>query len=429
MKAKQQFNMCGQRAVKPFLRRSTVVVRIPKLSLIALIVGASLFAASCTKGSGDASSEVVARVGSRDITLKQVDSSIKQQLDASGGASLSTAELVAARMTTLDTLIQEEALYQKAQKENLAPDDAKVTQEVQRKKQEARVTEDGFQESLKKAGLTEEDVRDKVRRELAINALREREKTRVSAPTDAEIEKYYNEHKQQFVAERGADISIIVTDPANNGAADDAVGVEAAENKIKAIYEQLKGGADFATIAAQRSEDPSSAQRNGAIGFGSEAALKQSFPTRPELPAQLMKMSPGQYTEPIKDNLAGKWYIFKVSSKIEEPRNLTLADVRQNIIDTLTSQRQQILLNALVTVSIVDANVKNYLAQRIVENPKSIDELRPSPLLEQSKPSGQTQQQPPRIENENQAAPNTNRAPSSAGANSNSRPASSNANR
>ncbi|HET9531229.1 MAG TPA: SurA N-terminal domain-containing protein [Blastocatellia bacterium] len=396
------------------------MARIFRIPFLALVVVASLLFASCKSSSSDPGSEVMARVGSKDITVKQVDSAIKQQIDAGGGRALAPTELVAARLSVLDNLIQEEALFQKAQKENLVPDDAKVTQEVQKKKQEAGVTEEQYQNQIKQAGLTEEDVRDKVRRELAINALREREKARVSAPTDAEIEKYYNENKAQFVAERGVDISIIVTDPANNGAADDAIGEAAAEQKIKAIYEQLRGGADFATIASQRSEDPSSAIRAGNLGFGSEAALKQSFPTRPELPQQLMTMSPGQITEPIKDNLSGKWYIFKVNNKIEQARNLTLNDVRKTIIDTLTQQRQQILLNALMMVALLEANVKNLMAERIVQNPKMITELQPSPLLGQGSEQQQTQQPQPRIENENQAAPKPNSAPASG--NSNARP-------
>jgi parvulin-like peptidyl-prolyl isomerase len=377
------------------------------MTLVAVVVGASLLVASCKNGSSDPGSEVAARVGSRDLTIKQIDSEIKQQMDGAGGRSAFTAaELTAARMSVLDNLIQAEALFQKAQKENLAPDDNKITQEVQKKKQEAGVTEEQYQNQIKQAGLTEEDVREKVRRELAINALREREKARVTAPTDAEIEKYYNENKAQFVAERGADISIIVTDPANNGAADDSVGDPAAEQKIRAIYEQLKGGADFATIASQRSEDPTSAMRAGNIGFGSEAALKQSFAARPDLPQQFMSMSPGQITEPV--NLSGKWYIFKVNNKIDQPRNLTLNDVRKTIIDTLTQQRQQILLNALMMVSLLEANVKNLLAERIVQNPKMINELQPSPLLGQGTEQPQQQAQP-RIENENKAASNANR--------------------
>jgi parvulin-like peptidyl-prolyl isomerase len=373
------------------------------LKPLTFVLSFSLLLAACKGSSDKLTLEVAAKVGSREITLKQVDSTIKQQLDASGpGVSMTSAELVAARLSVLDNLIQEEALFQKAQKENLGPDDTKV-------KQEATMTEDQYQNQIKQAGLTEEDVRDKVRRELAINALRERERTRVSAPTDSEIEKYYTDRKAEFVAQRGTDISMIVVSPANNG------GEAGAEQKIKATYEQLRANSDFATVAAQKSEDQASALRGGSLGFATEAQLRQTFPSRPDMPEKLMSLNVGQYTEPVKDNLSGAWYIFKLNRKQEQPENLTLDRVRADIISTITQQRQQVLLNALVLVTLSESTIKNYLAERIVQNPQSIVEMRPSQLLQQATP----QQPQPRIENENQAAPAARR----------NRPASSNANK
>jgi len=366
------------------------------LKPLTLVLSSSLLLAACKGTSEKSPLEVAAKVGSREIALKQVDSTIKQQLDASGGsASMTPAELVAARLSVLDNLIQEEALFQKAQKESLVPDDTNVKQEVQKRKQDAQVTEEQYQNQIKEAGFTEEEVREKVRRELAINALRERERTRINAPTDGEIEKYYADHKAEFVAQRGADISMIVVSPANNGSE------AGAEQKIKATYEQLRGNSDFATVAAQRSEDQASALRGGRLGFASEAQLRQTFPSRPDIPAKLMSLNEGQYTEPIKDNLAGAWYIFKLNRKQEQPQNLTLNDVRPDIINTITQQRQQVLLNALVLVTLSESTIKNYLAERIVQNPQSIIEMRPSQLLQQATPK----QPQPRIENENQAAP------------------------
>jgi parvulin-like peptidyl-prolyl isomerase len=378
------------------------------LKPVILVLSSCLLLAACKGTSENPALEVAAKVGSREIALKQVDSTIKQQLDASGGsASMTPAELVAARLSVLDNLIQEEALFQKAQKESLVPDDTKVNQEVQKRKQDAQVTEEQYQNQIKEAGFTEEEVREKVRRELAINALRERERTRINAPTDGEIEKYYADHKAEFVAQRGADISMIVVSPANNG-------TEAgAEQKIKATYEQLRGNSDFATVAAQRSEDQASALRGGRLGFASEAQLRQTFPSRPDIPAKLMSLNEGQYTEPIKDNLAGAWYIFKLNRKQEQPQNLTLNDVRPDIINTITQQRQQVLLNALVLVTLSESTIKNYLAERIVQNPQSIIEMRPSQLLQQATPK----QPQPRIENENQAAPAAANRPASSNTN------------
>ena len=387
------------------------------LKPLTLLLFSALLLAACKGGSDNSTLEVAAKVGSREITLKKVDSTIKQQLDASGpAAAMSSAELVAARLSVLDNLIQEEALFQKAQKENLGPDDTKVNQEVQKRKQAATLTEEQYQNQIKQAGFTEEDVRDKVRRELAIDALRERERTRVSAPTDAEIEKYYNDRRAEFVAQRGADISMIVVSPANNG------GEAGAEQKIKAIYEQLRANSDFATVAAQKSEDQASALRGGSLGFATEPQLRQTFPSRQDIPEKLMSLNVGQYTEPVKDNLSGAWYIFKLNRKQEQPENLTLDRVRADIINAITQQRQQVLLNALVLVTLSESSIKNYLAERIVQNPQSIVEMRPSQLLQQTAP----QQPQPRIENENQPAPAGSNRPAASNTN---KPAAANGNK
>ena len=402
--------------------------RSSKTILAVIAILTSLFAAACKNNSKADDSETVAKVGAREITMKQVDRAIKQQLDQSGGSTLSPAELVAARLSALDNLIQEEALFQRAQKDNLVPDDNKVNQEIQRRKQAANLTEDQFQAQVTAAGLTEAELREKIRRDLAISALRDAQNTRVTQPTTAEIEKYYSDHQNEFRAERGVDLAVIATDPQNNGAADDAIGDAQAEQKIKSIYEQLRGGSDFATIASQRSEDSNSALRGGSLGFATEDQLKQIFPTRPELAARLMTMTAGQYTEPIKDNVSNRWYIIKVNQKVEQPRNLSLDDVRANITNQITQQRQGILLNALVVNVVNEAGVKNYFAERIVQNPQIISEMKPSQLLDQTQ---QRPQQPaqPRFENQNQTPANANRPAANANAGAASRPAAANANR
>ena len=430
MKAKPKFNTGGKCPVNPILRRSNAVFRSSKTLLAAIVIATSLSVTACKSGSKGDSSEAVAKVGSREITLKQVDSAIKQQLDQSGGNSLSPAELVAARLAALDNLIQEEALFQRAQKDNLVPDDNKVNQEIQRRKQAANLTEDQYQAQIKAAGMSEEEVREKIRREQAISALRDAQNARVAQPTTAEIEKYYSDHQNEFRAERGVDLAVIATDPQNNGAADDAIGDAQAEVKIKRLYEQLRGGTDFATLASQASEDSQSALRGGSLGFATEDQLKQIFPSRPDLVGKLMAMSTGQYTEPIKDNVSNRWYIIKVNQKVEQPRNLSLDDVRANITNAITQQRQGILLNALMLNAVNEAGVKNYLAERIVQNPQIISEMKPSELLNQSpqsRPAAPPQTPQQRFENQNQATPNANRPASGTGAVN--RPAATNANR
>jgi parvulin-like peptidyl-prolyl isomerase len=391
-----------------------------------VLVFSCLFAVACNGKSSGGDGEVVAKVGAKEITLKQVDTVIKQQLEQSPGTTFTPAELAAARLTVLDKLIRDEALFQKAQKENVVPDDGKVTQEFQKRKQTLGLTEEKYQEQLKLSGKTEDELKDDVRHELAITALTEKQNTRVNPPSEDEVKKYYEDHRAEFKAVRGVDLSLISVSPANNG------GDVGAETKIKAIYAQLKGGSDFATIAAQRSEDPSNV-RGGNFGFLSEDQLKQGFPTRPEIVQRLMTtMSAGEYTEPLKDNLSGSWSIFKLNQRRDKEENLAFEnpEVRKSIVDAITQQRQQVLMNALLLISISESSPKNYLAERIVEDPKRIVEMKPSAVLAQAP---QTQPQPqPRVENQNQATPAATNAnkPAAANANANSaKPAAANSNK
>ncbi|HYM01014.1 MAG TPA: SurA N-terminal domain-containing protein [Blastocatellia bacterium] len=370
------------------VKSASRTLRAKPLAISILVVAGSLALGSC--GTKSAPEDIAAKVGSNTITMDQVNSQVKQQLDSAGGtpAPLTPAELVSAQLSVLDNLIQTEALFLKAQEEKLVPDDSKVTEAIQKKKQDSNLTEDDFEKQLKQAGLDDSLYREQVKRDLAITALRDKEKARVKAPTDDDIRKYFQDHKTDFVAERGADISVIVTAPAQNGTPDDAVGDVAAEQKIRALYQQLKSGSDFATVAQQRSEDPSTALRGGELGFGSETQLKQVFATRPEIPTRLMSMDAGQFTEPIKDNVSGRWYIIKLNGKREQAQPLRFEDanVRQSIVDRINQQRQQALLNALIMTTLAETSVKNYLADRIVNNPDTMVMMKPSKLIEDIKP-------------------------------------------
>src|SRR6185436_14178733 len=81
MKTNRKFSMRAAPAVKPFLRRSRLVFNSPKLITIFTLVLSSLMAVSCNGPKDGGSTEVAAKVGSREITTKQIDSVIKEQLN------------------------------------------------------------------------------------------------------------------------------------------------------------------------------------------------------------------------------------------------------------------------------------------------------------------------------------------------------------
>src|SRR5262245_20674998 len=83
--------------------------------------------------------EVAATVNGVAIPVSEIDRIIVQQItDPRTGqkATLQPVELAAARLQALQQLIQEEALYQRAQNEKVVPSDDELKQEIQSQKQQ-----------------------------------------------------------------------------------------------------------------------------------------------------------------------------------------------------------------------------------------------------------------------------------------------------
>ena len=349
--------------------------------LILIALGALVFAAC---GSGDDSSPentVAATVNGKKIMLQEVERLIHQQ--AQGKESqMSAHDLAQGRLQALDTLIQREVLYQRAEQEKLLPTDEQITTTINDQMQQGGMTGEDFDRKLKEQGLTREALREEAKKDLSIKALQDKYAGKITI-SDREVEDYYNTNKQQFVNARGVALAMIVADPADNSAQGitqgDAKSEAEAQTKINDVNQQLKSGADFATVARAKSEDANSLLRGGDIGFATEEDLKQNgFP--PDLVARFFgAMQVGDRTDPVRFN-SGKWYIFKLQEKRLQTENLTLESqgVRQQITVALTNQRKEILNAALLEVSLTEAKVVNNFAANILNNPSNLGFLRPA---------------------------------------------------
>lgn len=354
--------------------------RVIKQAVITFVIAAAAlaFAACGTTGSGSGTTaeNVAATVNGKEIRMSEIDAVINQQARGQQ-APLSPLELAAARLQVLDDLIKQEVLFQRAEKEGLLPKEEEITQAINEQKQQNGMTEEQYQKMLKDSGQTEQQLRDIARKQIAVKRLLDRVGSKVTTPSEKEVEDFYNNNKQRYVATRGVGLAAIIVDPADNGATDDAKGEAEAKQKIDIIYQRLKSGADFATVARERSEHQSNL-RGGDIGFFSEDQLRQlGLPQ--ELVGQLFtSMQTGDITAPQHVG-TGQWYVLKLTGKRLQTENLTLdnPDVRKDITDGLVSQRKGILNEALLQVALSEAKIENKLAADIVTSPDRMGGLRP----------------------------------------------------
>ncbi|AEP10892.1 SurA N-terminal domain-containing protein [Chloracidobacterium thermophilum] len=362
--------------------------------ILALSGGSAVFFAGCdqTDGATGGTAEIAAKVNAVVIPLakvnRRIEQTLKQQQPNAKLSDLSPIELAAAQLKALDALINEEILLQRAQREQIQVTDAEVDQAVKRQIADEGLSEEDYRKKLKEAGLTEEEFRTETRHALLVSKLQEKLKAKVPAPSDKEIEEFFNQNKDQFRLERGVSLGIIAVDPADNGLKNDAIGEAQAREKITKIAERLKAGDDFATVARTVSEDIQTAQNSGDAGFFPEDILRQTFGEA--LAKRFFSMTEGQITEPIPGS-NGRLYIFKLTGKRTEAiePKLDNPEIRKRIVDIIRQQREQILVAALQASATNDARIENYLAQRILDNPVNFGSARPagSALLPKSEKS------------------------------------------
>lgn len=363
--------------------KSIVQIKTKQAAGFAATVVLAFFLAACsgTTGGGNTvtgnvdPNETAAKVNGKAITMEDVDRAVKQQ--AQGQESkFSPLELASARLQVLQSLIEQEVMYQKAQKENIVPTEEEVNGEINRQKIDSHLSAEEFDRQMKEAGWSEKAYREYTKQRLSISKLIDKITSRIDAPKDSEIEAFYNGNKEAFVKKRGAKLAAIVIDPSNSGQGDDTTDEQSAAIKGQEIVNKLKAGQDFATLARQYSEDQSKLQ-GGDLGYLSEDELKQAFPApivadlmNPASPMGKMLISPSQ----------GKFFILKLQERVERDEALTLESpgVRQQVTDALVDNRKQLLSASYQAIAMNEAKVENFLAKKVVDNPNELSGARPA---------------------------------------------------
>ncbi len=347
-----------------------------KIFTIAFLAFAAFALNACNRAaSGDGSAESVASVNGKAIKMEEVERAIKLQAQGQE-AKLSPLELAQARLQVLDGLIQQEVMFQKAEKEGVVPKDEDVVVELNKQKTSSGMSAEEFDKRMKEANETETSLREKIKRDLAIKQLVDKVTGKIEPPKDSEIDAFYNGNKEAFVKKRGVKLAGIVIDPANTGEGDTTRNDQEAALKGNEIINQLKQGGDFAAIAREKSEDQSRLQ-GGDLGYISEDELRQNF--SPQVAAALMdpKFPIGQVQIA---QTGGKFYILKLQERSDKDENLTLESpgIRQKVTDSLINARKQLLAASYQAMVMNEAKIENFLAKKVVENPNELSGARPA---------------------------------------------------
>ena len=344
----------------PFsFRRSSFYAAIFAVPLLA-------FASGCNRQTQHAP-DVWGVVNGKEIKKDEVEKYYRTRINPEG-QSPSQEEALSLKLNVLDELINNEILIERAKKLSMEASDGEVEDKFTELK--SPYTEDEFQRQLKERGVTVDDLKSDLRRQLSIQKLLNREVVSKISITDQDVADFYNANKAQFnVAEPQFRIAQILVTPRKepqirNRKNDDATNEAEAQRKVKMLMDRLNSGQDFAQLAMDYSEDMNSAATGGDLGYVPESALNQSDPALKKI---VLSLKPGQISQPIQ--LKEGVRILKLITR-ESPglRGLNEPQVQQTIRDTLRNRKEQLLRAAYLAVVRDEAHSTNYLAKQVIES-------------------------------------------------------------
>jgi parvulin-like peptidyl-prolyl isomerase len=351
--------------------------QITSVRVLAVLAAVGLASACQAAGSATPSPDVWAVVDTREIRREEVEKAYRGAVQPTATPA-SDAERLTVQLSVLDELITQEILRARATALGIAAPDSEVEDAFAERRRS--VPDEAFQQQLAERGLTADDIKQGLRRELSVRKVLDQEVTSKIVVTDEDISAFYEQNRTQFnLPETQFRLAQIVVTPTRNPqvqnrANSDAATAAEAREKANMLMERLRGGADFAEVALDYSEDPQSIAQSGDLGFVPLSALEQASP---QLRGAVEGMQPGTVSLVT---IGTNYTILMLLSREEAgQRELSTPDVRDGIRDMLRARQQELLQTAYITAARQDADIVNYLAQQVVAAQGRLQTLTPAP--------------------------------------------------
>lgn len=199
------------------------------------------------------------------------------------------------------------------------------------KKENKIETEEQFQAALEQEGLTLDDLRRQVERQMLVSRVQQVEVAGKISVSEDDVKKFYEENRESFTTEpqltlREILIAVPTTDQGVNVAAADAARARAEE-----VRKRLESGEPFAQLASEISESGSKAN-GGLIGPIARSDLS------PELLEEIDPLQVGALTRVLRTTRG--YQIIKLETRTQQQVK-TLDEARPEIADRLAADKQR----------------------------------------------------------------------------------------
>ena len=247
-----------------------------KTLFINLLIGIFLFVGTA-RAEPILLDQIIAVVDDKIVLRSDVENKLRMELIGRGidVRTVPQAELENMFNKVLENEIQRNLLLVRAREDSIEVDDERVEEMVraQVRQFKEQFGTAAFAEELKKAGLTERQMRDKFREQFR-NQYLERsmyemlaQQVSVSPRDIKEFQEKYRRGESNVVS-----LSHIFVEPTASTEQQDKIRPQA-----EAVLERIRAGEDFAALAKEYSQDPGSASQGGDLGFFGRGTMVPAF--------------------------------------------------------------------------------------------------------------------------------------------------------
>lgn len=290
----------------------------------------------------DPKDPVVVSVNGTPITVAQVRDYAKTEQRMINANT--TQELKAVYKDAMENLISRQLLIQEAERRGIKIPEGEVAQRAR----EFQVQGLGGENSPSTTSAPDQLLLDQVRGSMEIEKMldQEFEKHKVT-PSEQEIQRYYDEHKDLFVQDPGeVRLShIAIKLPPNATDAQKAAGMK----RIDQLRDQAMKSKDFAALAKANSQDDRSAPKGGDLGYFTKGQL-------PPVVDQLAFSTPVGHVSTVLESNIGFSFL-----KVTDRRGATyaaLSAVKSKIAMVLLDYNEDYIVKNLLKGLAKDAKIK-----------------------------------------------------------------------
>jgi peptidyl-prolyl cis-trans isomerase C len=227
----------------------------------------------------------------------------------------------------LNQLVDFHVLAQESRARKLDVSDAELEARLAQTKRDFK-SEVAFQQALAAQGFSLAQLQRQLRASMLVAKLVDKEINPKISVQDADVDAFYQQNLERFKQGETVHASHIMIGLPPNA---DVTAKLQARAKAQAVLTQVRGGADFAKLAAEQSNDTGSAGRGGDLGFFPKGQMEPAFD------AAAFAVKAGEVSGLVETSFG--FHVIKVHEH-RPPRTQPLTEVGGQIKEFLTGRQR-----------------------------------------------------------------------------------------